>query len=593
MNKRNLAIGIGLFLAAIIIIIASSYYWIHRTPHPTNSIASQQSSVSIVPPIATSANAYGLFLQPLDEGASPDEYLDDGVVSAGPYAGYHRIALASWRNSEMGGILTIILATKDYKTFILDSNTDQSAAFDVANLFDPAKVIAAAPIPLTMPATIEEGNFVLERNGLQLDPLATGTTALASNVAGLSFFNSPYQTNREPVASTDTAYASYAQAMNTYLGSYSDVLVQDESGLIADYALVPRESFGDGGSAFSSREFRAASDTYATYGGLFPGGCSAYGIAYVLDNIDKSDLIQIATSTAGTALYAPKDANHLLNKGMYYVKVTSIENDGSASEEGAAQYFASINNGALPPTYAEYVAKDPVIIFQDPWGRWVGEGEQVYDLPGGCGKPVIYLYPQKPTEVSLNFLAPMHLTTDIPTYGPSGWKVMASPGGQLKDLQPSLTDCAKINSKMAGSEYAQSACEENDYPYLYWAGTTEGKYPVPTGGWAVPQKDLSAFLDDKLGQLGLTAAEKADMTSYWIPELLAKKAPYYRMSFFQTDQMNRFIPMEVSPRPDTVIRVFLDWSPLSTMPAAQPQPQILHAVPRNGFTVVEWGGLKQ
>jgi hypothetical protein len=229
---------------------------------------------------------------------------------------------------------------------------------------------------------------------------------------------------------------------------------------------------------------------------------------------------------------------------------------------------------------------------QDPWGRWIGLGEFDNPTPGGCGKPVIYLYPPKPTEVSIKFTNAMRFTTDIPTYA-NGWNVMAQPDGELTDLQPQFTNCAAIDSTVPGSEYAQSACENNDYPYLYWEGQASRPYPTPTGGWVVPQSNISNFLSQKLSEIGLTDKEKSDMMAYWIPQLLTKNMPYYRMSFFQTAQMNEFIPMNVSPKPDTVIRVFLDWAPLAEMPAVQPQPEVLTHVNRNGFTLVEWGGLKQ
>ncbi len=92
--------------------------------------------------------------------------------------------------------------------------------------------------------------------------------------------------------------------------------------------------------------------------------------------------------------------------------------------------------------------------------------------------------------------------------------------------------------------------------------------------------------------IGLNAKEKSDMLSYWVPELIAKNAPYYRLSFFQTADMNAFVPMTITPKPDTLIRVFLDWSALSDN-SLKIEPQNLRHIDRTGFTAVEWGGLKQ
>jgi len=70
-----------------------------------------------------------------------------------------------------------------------------------------------------------------------------------------------------------------------------------------------------------------------------------------------------------------------------------------------------------------------------------------------------------------------------------------------------------------------------------------------------------------------------------------KNAPYYERGFLQTKDMNAFIPMNINPQPDSVLRVFLDWKALSSKPTVVPVPQRLEKVSRNGFTLVEWGGL--
>ncbi len=186
----------------------------------------------------------------------------------------------------------------------------------------------------------------------------------------------------------------------------------------------------------------------------------------------------------------------------------------------------------------------------------------------------------------------MNFTLDIPTYN-GQWDVLANPDGELKDLQPQETDCDKINSSVAGSEYAQDACRRGIYPYLYWEGQTSGSYPIANGGWIVSKNEVAGFLDGKLTEIGLTEKEKTDMMSYWLPQLMSKNAPYYRLSFFQTQTMNKFIPTQVSPKPDSVLRIFLDWSALASMPSTQPVPEVLNHFDRKGFVMVEWGGLKQ
>ena len=80
------------------------------------------------------------------------------------------------------------------------------------------------------------------------------------------------------------------------------------------------------------------------------------------------------------------------------------------------------------------------------------------------------------------------------------------------------------------------------------------------------------------------------MTSYWVPKMKEKNTPYYQISFLKTNQMNEFIPMNVDPVPNSVLRVFLDYKALNLKPSADPIPQHFSKFIRNGFTMVEWGG---
>ncbi len=496
-------------------------------------------------------------------GQSNIQYYDAGTVTSGIYGGYHRI-LADVPSCSPANDYAVIFATKDYQTFIVSSSSpeDNSLASDLT--FNATKVTGSADIPTDAPpAMIQLGNFVLVQHEYYLDSTPT-STPLTSLVPGLTFYADPV--------------LGYTSSDTTYLGSYDDVLIKTPSGPLFDYLLLPQEDYSSSTPYFSQTyytqdQISSSVPLYKTYGVIVPNVCSGGFNTNVLQNISQSDLVQVGTTSRGVALYTLKNTDHPLNHDEYNSKV-------------------ALGNDYTLPSFSAYVAKDPILTFQDPWGRWIGLGEfDYYNSEGGCGKPVIYLYPPKPTEVTVKFTTPMRLTTDIPTYA-NGWDVLAHPDGELTDLQPALTNCSSIDSTVSGSEYAQAACKQNDYPYLYWAGQASGQYPTPTGGWIVPQGNISDFLNQKLTQIGLTDKEKSDMMGYWVPELLAKNAPYYRISFFKTAQMNQFIPMQVTPTPNTIIRVFLDWSPLSAVPAVQPQPQVLNHIDRTGFTLVEWGGLR-
>jgi hypothetical protein len=176
-----------------------------------------------------------------------------------------------------------------------------------------------------------------------------------------------------------------------------------------------------------------------------------------------------------------------------------------------------------------------------------------------------------------------------------GWNLLAQPNGELQDLQTKYTNCSELDSTHTGSEYAKDACLANKYPYLYWSGNRIGAdYPKQTNGWYVEKKDLNSFLNTKLDEVGLSQKEKSDMLEYWTPYLNSKSGNYFRISFLQTKEMNNLAPMQITPKPDKVFRIFLDWDNFETKPTFELKPQILDVLgDRSGFTVVEWGGLKK
>lgn len=179
--------------------------------------------------------------------------------------------------------------------------------------------------------------------------------------------------------------------------------------------------------------------------------------------------------------------------------------------------------------------------------------------PGMAYKPVIYLYPEKETEVSVKLALEGKLTCTYPQYE-NGWKVTAAPDGTITDAR------------------GQS------YNYLYWEGETYAKYDM-TKGFCVRGEDTAAFLEDALEKLGLTRREANEFIVYWLP--LMQENPYNIISF-QTDAYIEAANLQVSPSPDTLIRVFMAWQAADSY--VELEEQQLTAPARTGFTVVEWGG---
>jgi hypothetical protein len=103
----------------------------------------------------------------------------------------------------------------------------------------------------------------------------------------------------------------------------------------------------------------------------------------------------------------------------------------------------------------------------------------------------------------------------------------------------------------------------------------------------VSKDQVVATINTQLKEQGLNQKEISDFLDFWQPKL--PTTPYTRLTWLTTSQMNQLAPLNITPRPRTVIRTFLDFQGL-TKPEKL-QPQIFHAPTRNGFTVVEWGGL--
>ncbi len=179
--------------------------------------------------------------------------------------------------------------------------------------------------------------------------------------------------------------------------------------------------------------------------------------------------------------------------------------------------------------------------------------------PNACYKPVIYLYPEAETEVTVELLLDGKLTCTYPSYN-SGWTVTAAPDG-------TLTDASGQN-----------------YNYLYWEGETNAKWDM-TKGFCVKGEDTAVFLEKSLEQLGLNRREANEFIVYWLP--LMGQNPYNIISF-QTDAYLEAAKLKITPAPDSVIRVFMVWQGSETPVAIT--PQTLLAEERIGFTVVEWGG---
>ncbi|MBP7822999.1 hypothetical protein KA050_01470 [Candidatus Gracilibacteria bacterium] len=175
-------------------------------------------------------------------------------------------------------------------------------------------------------------------------------------------------------------------------------------------------------------------------------------------------------------------------------------------------------------------------------------------------KPIIYLYPEKTTNVEVKLDFNGELIATYPTYN-NGWSVTAEPDGTLTNH-----------------------ADGREYSYLFWEGLYSHDWNLSTG-FVVRAEDTISFLQEKLAKLGLTPREYNEFIVYWYP--LMKNNPYNLIHFADKEYTDA-APLTITPTPDSLLRVFMVYKPLTKkieIPA-----QSLSSFERRGFSVVEWGG---
>lgn len=180
-------------------------------------------------------------------------------------------------------------------------------------------------------------------------------------------------------------------------------------------------------------------------------------------------------------------------------------------------------------------------------------------------KPIIYLYPAKTEQVNVKLDFDGKIIADYPKYdSETGWFVTAHPDGKI------------INH------------DGKEYSYLFWEGQSYKKQSFDlSSGFIVKGEETREFLEKILPKFGFTPKEYNEFIVYWYPILQNNK---YNLIHFATDEYAEEVKLNITPKPDSVLRVFMAYKPVSKY--AKVNPQEIKEFKRSGFTVVEWGGAK-
>ncbi len=467
---------------------------------------------------------------------------EKGYVRDGKYADYR---VLSWEQIEYGmgtySWLEVVLLSPDgtKALHLSDGNPNDSGhEFEIQS---PNLRIATTPFPERL--TLPNGKKLVRKTSdytTSPDPICSRTSCpgietISTTKENFTLYGNGYDLVGVPLdeSSCLNAYDELGNSVRyVSLISYQESPTQTYPDLLDNSQIV----------------WNAGIAVTSTYVASLPGGCGFRQCADLMTDAEvraSGTLAVVGHTESGDPLYIPTPLiNHPETQWIY-------ENWMGYSAEGAK------------PDLTSFLKEYPIPFFfwKDGLGRWVR-----YAMTGGipqseCGKPVIYLYPEKSTNVSVKLPPFISVTKSEPNYPVSGWNVTAEPNGNL-----TMKD---------GSTYGS----------LFWEGTGVN-YARPTEGFIVKDGSVDTFLTDVLKRYGLNEQESKEFREFWTP--LMTGAPYYRVSFL-TSAWSAAAPLSVSPRPQTNIRIFMDWQKLSA-PISLKEPTIA-TPPRQGFTLVEWGGL--
>lgn len=449
-----------------------------------------------------------------------------GTFAAGQYQGAELILVIAYPNSPASWPGYFRFVKQGDNLIFLRKNSDAmdetyqfiSSAFTVDNNYEIMELISPAQIVGPQGEILQRDDYAKEffsPNNLRLaftDPTYGNIYTTIYNVGQL-----------QPKTALDRNgfYLKMPDGTTAVYKLTADML---------DESVAPKITWADG---------KANAQTYSHSD---RNGCGTTNYVSLVET-SALKLVEIGHTPKGESIMAPVDTNNSYYKDLYNNKYQVFDDQKKVS-------------------YSAFIASRPLFFWTDSFGRMIKFESTKYQPLAECGKPVIYLYPQKKTNVSVKVAPEGGFSYTDPEYN-GGWNVTAEPSGQLTEIS-------------SGKKY----------PYLFWEGRG-GIYNTPTLGFTVKRAEVKSFLTEKLSLYHLNQKEINDFLEFWLPRMQEK--PYYFVTFLGTAEMDRLAPLTITPKPDTIIRVLMDFTPLDR--AVPSVGYDIKAPERNGFTVIEWGGV--
>ena len=149
-------------------------------------------------------------------------------------------------------------------------------------------------------------------------------------------------------------------------------------------------------------------------------------------------------------------------------------------------------------------------------------------------KTVICLYPQQPTDISVQIHYTGKLICTYPPLG-NGWWVTAHPDGTLI-----------------------KHADKKEYSYLFWEGESNTRFDM-SRGFVVASKDTASSLQEKPSFMGLTPREYNEFIVYWLSHMQDNP---HNLITFQGKDYTEEAKLIVTPKTDNLLRVFIVYKPL-------------------------------
>ena len=177
-------------------------------------------------------------------------------------------------------------------------------------------------------------------------------------------------------------------------------------------------------------------------------------------------------------------------------------------------------------------------------------------------KPNIYLYPIEEADVEVRFKNPELLTTVIPEYKDS-WQATAQPDGSL-------------------------TVDGEEYGFLFYESDTSVQYMQRNEGWIIKPETRERQLNEIASMYEFNKRETEDFVTFWCARLESDTA--YLMYPQHTETIDALMPVDISPAPNSIFRVWFLFDPITGDIVSPPEPKP-NPIERAGFTVTEWGGI--